>query len=111
LLFPGSKFQLVLPELEAFDMQYGPCPALLEKVSHPLTISSLTNLQLTADPAASLKVEGQALDQWCVDAAVGRGAGRLWVLLSCPCLHSTCVCQCCLDGHRININKYFFFLI
>jgi hypothetical protein len=96
---------VVLPELEAFDLQYGPCPTLLEKVMPPKIIGRSTNLELTADPAASLKVDGRPLDQWCVDAALGQGSGRVWVMLSCPCLHRTCVCQCCLDGYRININK------
>jgi len=94
--------------LEEFDMQYGPCPGMLEKVLPPVLIEKETVLELTSDPFASLKVDGRVVDQWCVDAAVGHSGGpfaRKWVLLACPCQQETCISQCCYEGYRLNINK------
>jgi hypothetical protein len=99
----------VIPTLDEFDFEYGPCPRLLEKVLDPIFVNASTSLMLHQDPKASLSVDGRTMGQWCLDAALGQTNylfSRQWVLMSCPCLHETCIARCCYDGYRLDVKKY-----
>ncbi|XP_059471037.1 G-protein coupled receptor Mth-like [Neocloeon triangulifer] len=96
-----SDNQILVPSLEEFDFNYGPCPEILQDVARPVKIDRSTNIKLSK---SSIVVSNQTYQQWCLDAVLGQSS-RQWVLLSCPCLHENCITRCCPHGKRLHIER------